>query len=117
MPIFELLRNEPDVRTFDAGAIIFSEGDPGDAMYAVIDGEVEIRKHDKVLEVVGAGGVFGEMALVDQQPRSATAAARTSCRVVAVGQRRFTILVQQTPYFALQVMHVLAERLRRNSDH
>jgi CRP-like cAMP-binding protein len=115
MAVFELLRRESDVRSFQAGDIIFAEGDAGDCMFAVLDGEVSIEKHGSVLERVGPGGVFGEMALIDQAPRSATARAATGCNVVAVGQKRFTYLVQQTPYFALEIMHVLAERLRRNS--
>ena len=85
-------------------------------MYAVLEGEIEIRKQGVLLDTVTAGSVFGEMALIDQSPRSATAMARTDCRVVAVGQRRFTFLVQQTPYFALQIMHILADRLRKNAS-
>ncbi len=115
MPVFDLLRREPDIRSFSAGQAIFIEGQEGDSMFAILDGEVEIRKGSRTLEVVSAGGVFGEMALIDQQPRSAAAIARTDCRVTAVGTKRFMMLVQQTPYFALQIMQVLAERLRRNT--
>lgn len=116
MPVFELLRNEPDVRAFAAGEVIFAEGQAGDCMFAVLDGQIEIRKQEKTLETVSPGGVFGEMALIDQEPRSASAVAKTDCRVAAIGQRRFTLLVQQTPYFALQIMHILADRLRKNTS-
>ena len=116
MAAFVFLRNEPDIRTFEAGDVIFSEGDAGDSMFAVLDGEIEIRKADRVLETVGAGSVFGELALIDQAPRSATSVVTRDCRVVAVGQRRFTSLVQQTPYFALEIMHILADRLRRSTS-
>lgn len=68
-----------------------------------------------MLEVLGPGQIVGEMALVDHSPRSATAVARTSCKVVVVPEKRFLFLVQQTPFFALQVMRVMAERLRRAS--
>jgi CRP-like cAMP-binding protein len=115
MSVIDLLRNERDVRTFAAGEPIFAEGEAGDSMYAVIDGEIEIRKQERILDTVSAGGVFGEMALIDQEPRSASAVAKSDCRVVAIGQKRFTLLVQQTPYFALQIMHVLADRLRKNT--
>jgi CRP-like cAMP-binding protein len=115
MAIFDLLRREPDVRTFRAGENVFHEGDAGDCMFAVLEGEVEIAKHGVILERVGAGGIFGEMSLIDHSPRSASAVAATDCSVAAVGQKRFTFLVQQTPYFALEIMHVLAERLRRNT--
>jgi CRP-like cAMP-binding protein len=115
MAIFELLRREPDVREFAAGEIVFVDGEPGDCMFAVLEGEVAIKKEGRVLETVKPGGVFGEMALIDQEPRSASAVAATDCRVAALGQKRFLFLVQQTPYFALEIMHVLAERLRRNT--
>jgi CRP-like cAMP-binding protein len=90
MPAFAFLRNEPDVRTFKAGEVTFAEGDAGDSMFAVLEGEVEIR--------------------------SATAVVTRDCRVAAVGQRRFTVLVRQTPYFALEIMQILADRLRRNTS-
>jgi CRP/FNR family cyclic AMP-dependent transcriptional regulator len=115
MPGFDLLLREPDVREFAAGEIIFAEGELGDCMFAVLEGEVAIKRQGKVLESVTAGGIFGEMALIDREPRSASAVAATSCRVAAVGQKRFMFLVQQTPYFALEIMHVLATRLRRNT--
>jgi CRP-like cAMP-binding protein len=115
MSIFEMLRREPDVRTFSAGEAIFTEGETGDCMFAVVEGEVTIRKGERVLEHVHAGGVFGEMALIDKTPRSASAVAVTDCQVVAIAEKRFTYLVQQTPYFALEIMHVLADRLRRNT--
>ena len=85
-------------------------------MFAVLEGEVDLRKGDHLLETVRSGGVFGEMALIDREPRSATAVARSECRVIAVSEKRFTLLVQQTPYFALQIMQVLAQRLRRNTE-
>jgi CRP-like cAMP-binding protein len=115
MPIFDLLRRESDIRTFTAGETIFREGEPGEHMFAVLEGEVALLKNSRTLELVPAGGVFGEMALIDHEPRSASALASSDCRVVAIGEKRFLFLIQQTPYFALQLMHVLAERLRRNT--
>ena len=82
-------------------------------MYVVNGGEVEIRLGSKVLEVVGPNGIFGEMAMVDGGPRTATAVARTECKVGPIDQRRFQFLVQQTPFFAIEVMRVLVGRLRR----
>lgn len=115
MSPFEQLRGDPDVRTFGAGETIFKEGDPGKHMFAVLDGDVDIRKNDRVLECVRAGGVFGEMALIDKQPRSASAVAHSACRVVAVSETRFLFLVEQTPTFALQLLRVVVDRLRRAS--
>ena len=113
---FEFLRDEKGTRTFKAGEVIFKDGEAGDAMYAVVTGEVEIRKGAHVYETVTAGGVFGELALIDDSPRSAEAVARTDCRVAPVGRQRFVFLVQETPFFALDIMKIMADRLRRNSS-
>jgi CRP-like cAMP-binding protein len=74
---------------------------------------VEIRLGEKTLEVVETNGISGEMAMIDGQPRTATAVARTDCKLIPIDQKRFQFLVQQTPYFAIEVMRVLVERLRR----
>ncbi len=107
-----LFRNATDYESFPAGQIIFQEGQPGEVMYAVSEGEVDILVHDKVIDTVGPGGIVGEMALIDTKPRSATAIAKTDCKLVPISEKRFTFLVQQTPNFALQVMRVMADRLR-----
>jgi len=115
MQTFEIFHNEPDVRTLPAGQVIFTEGQPSNGlMYAVLDGEVIITRNQQTLETVGPGGVFGEMALLDQQARSGTAMARTDCRVAAITEQRFTRLVTQNPLFALGMMRLLAERVRHN---
>jgi CRP-like cAMP-binding protein len=109
-----IFNNEPDIRLFDAGQVIFEEDSPGDFLYALLDGEVEIIRHGKVLETVHPGGVFGEMALIDQQPRTASAVAKTPIRVAAITEKRFNLLVSQNPPFALAMMRLLAERVRHN---
>jgi CRP/FNR family cyclic AMP-dependent transcriptional regulator len=105
-------RNATDFESFSAGQIIFQEGQPGEVMYAVTEGEVDIIVHNKVIDTAGPGGIVGEMALIDAKPRSATAIAKTDCKLVPISEKRFTFLVQQTPNFALQVMRVMAYRLR-----
>ncbi|MCI0525856.1 MAG: cyclic nucleotide-binding domain-containing protein [Nitrospira sp.] len=75
--------------------------------------QVDILIQDKVLETVKPGGILGEMALIDAKPRSATAVAKTDCKLVPIDEKRFVFLVQETPYFAIQVMQVMVERLRR----
>ena len=116
MPAFGFLRNEQDVRTFTAGDVVFREGEVGECMFLVLEGEVEIRRGGRVLETVGEDSVFGELALIDQAPRSATAVAARDCRLAAIGQQRFVALVQRTPFFAIDIMQVLAERLRRSTS-
>ena len=113
MPSFAYFANERDIRAFKAGDVIFADGDFGEHMFAVLEGDVEIRSGDRVLEMVAVGGVFGELALIDQAPRSATAIAMRDCRLAAVSRERFIALVQRTPYFALDIMKILADRLRR----
>jgi CRP/FNR family transcriptional regulator, cyclic AMP receptor protein len=109
----DLFRNTTDYVLYEAGQVIFEEGQPGDTMYAIIEGEVEITVNGQPIDLVGPGGIVGEMALVDASPRSGTARAKTQAKLVPINQKRFTFLVQQTPFFALQVMSIMAERLRR----
>jgi len=112
MAKLEMFRNQA-AESFAAHDIIFSKGDPRTVMYVVQEGEVEIRLGAKLLEVVGPDGIFGEMAMIDGAPRTATAIARSVCKLVPIDQQRFQFLVQQTPFFAIEVMRVLADRLRR----
>jgi len=115
MNLQSIFKNADNIRSFSAGSIIFSEGDPRDVMYVILDGEVEVRIKDKQLEIIGPGSVFGEMALIDSKPRSATAKARSDCRLAPVDEKQFLFMVPETPFFALHIMRVLAERLRRAS--
>ena len=71
------------------------------------------RRDGRVIETVGEGGILGELALVDHSVRGATATAATAARLAPVDESRFTFLVQEHPTFALQVMKIMAERLRQ----
>lgn len=84
-------------------------------MFVVIEGEVEIREGLTVLEAAGPGSIIGEMALIDDEPRSATVVAKIDSKLVPVNRHRFEFMVQETPYFALTVMKILADRLRRTN--
>ena len=108
-----LFRDSNDAVPVDAGQALFREGQSGDAFYVVCAGEVDVLVGDELVETVGPGGIVGEMALIDGGPRSASAVARTPARVVKLDEKRFQFLVQQTPNFAIQVMRVMADRLRR----
>lgn len=98
---------------YGAGDVIFSKNDFGEVMYLVVKGEVEILIRGKVVEKVAPGGVIGEMALLDMGPRSATAIASTNCLLLPIDRERFEQRVKRSPNFSLQVMRVMAERLRR----
>ena len=108
-----LFQHADDFESFPAGQIVFKEGQPGEVMYVVKEGEVDILIDDKLCETVGPGGILGELALVDDKPRSATAIAKSDCKLVPIDEKRFKFLVQQTPFFSIQVMRILADRLRR----
>ena len=116
MSAIDLVRRERNTKTFAAGDSIFQEGDPGDCMYVLDSGEVEIIKGARILETIASGGIFGEMGLVNGKPRMASAVAKTDCTVVRVDQGDFYFLIQHAPFFAIQVMQVLAERVRQNTE-
>jgi len=116
MDLRGLFEHSQHMQEFQAGTTIFTEGTPGDVVYVIMDGEIEVLVQDKLLDVLGPGDILGEMALIDSQSRSATALARTACRMAVVDERRFLYMVQQTPLFSLHVMRVLAQRLRRTLE-
>lgn len=99
-------------KTFRSGEPIFREGDAADCLYVVREGEVDITLGNRLLKALGPGDIFGEMALIDGSPRSASAVARSDVTLIPVNEKQFVFLVGQLPYFALGVMRVLAERLR-----
>lgn len=113
MVTVNMFQHESHSEIFAAGEVIFREGEPGEVMYVIQEGEVELWSNEHLLETVGPGGILGEMALLDPTGRTATAIARTDCRVVPLNQTRFKVHVHHTPYFAIQVMRVMADRLRR----
>lgn len=104
------------VQNFNAGDIIFREGDAGSEVFVIKSGHVEIRTGDRLLDALSEHDLFGEMALVDAAPRSATAVATTDVEVVPLTEKQFVYLVGETPYFALKVMRVLARRLRAQNQ-
>ena len=109
LPFFQ---NAEDFDSFLSGQIIFKRGDPGTVMYVIKSGEVELHIEDRVFATLSTGGILGEMALIDNQARSLTAIAKTDCQLVPVDQKRFNFLVQQNPFFAIEVMKIMSERLR-----
>jgi CRP/FNR family transcriptional regulator, cyclic AMP receptor protein len=104
------------IRSFKAGEIIFREGDPAEELYIIKSGKVEIRLGNRLLDTLSEVSIFGEMALIDRSPRSATVVAATDTTIVPVGEKQFLFLVSRTPHFALNVMRVLARRLRTTNS-
>ena len=107
-----IFKDADDFKIFSPGETVFEAGQDGDYMYVVIEGEVEISAQGKVVNRIGEGEIFGEMALIDNSPRSADARASKQSKIVPVDQYNFTHYVQHSPFFAIYVMSVMAERLR-----
>lgn len=96
-----------------AGHTVFSAGDRGHVMYVMTSGQIDIYVGDEVVERAEVGTMFGEMALISDESRAATAVAVTDCELVTLDTLQFYSLVQQAPSFATKVMKVMADRLRR----
>ncbi len=107
-----IFAHEPGGREYQAGDVIFSAGEPASAMLAVQAGEIDLFVAGALVETVGVDGFFGEMGMLESAPRTATAVARTGCRVVEIDQATFTRQVSRNPFFAIEVMRTLAHRLR-----
>jgi CRP/FNR family transcriptional regulator, cyclic AMP receptor protein len=109
---------EKQVRLFDQGAVIFRENEQGSEMFIIIQGVVEIRKStgpssSKILTTLQKGDMFGEMAIIEKQPRSATAVAVQPTRVLVLNERLYDSMLGSNPDFARKMNRVLSERIRR----
>jgi CRP/FNR family transcriptional regulator, cyclic AMP receptor protein len=111
-----LFGEETDVITLAPGDVLFEKNESGRFMYVVKSGEMQIIDGNYVYETVSAGGILGEMALVDAGPRSATVRAVKQSVVIPLDERRFLFMVSQTPFFALRVMRVMSARLRAMNE-
>ncbi|HTC30875.1 MAG TPA: cyclic nucleotide-binding domain-containing protein [Candidatus Acidoferrum sp.] len=112
MADLSMFAGSAEIRKYPAGHKLFSAGDAGDVMYVVLSGEVEIVINDKIVETVRSGGIFGEMALIDRRERSASARMKTTAEVAAINQEQFISLLATHPFFSIEVMHSMTERLR-----
>lgn len=106
---FESLGN---VVAVGQGEPFFTEGNMGERMYLLLEGEASLIRGKKVIDIIKAGEIFGEIAAITQQPRTATATARTACRVVSLDAKQFQQGIQGTPEFALMLMSSMINRLR-----
>jgi CRP/FNR family transcriptional regulator, cyclic AMP receptor protein len=109
-------------RRVERGATIFAKGDPGQGLMALVRGSVRISLpgaggREVVLNRIGAGEVFGEMALLDGQARSADATAIEDCELLIVDRRNLLHLMHQQPEVAVKLLEVLCARVRRANEH
>lgn len=96
-----------------AGSVLVREGEPGHEMFVVLEGELAISRHGKRIDYLYPGVVLGEMAMIDDRPRSATATAVTDLSLIRLDRRRFQELISRSPEFALRVMSIMSIRTRR----
>ena len=113
MNLAELFRHETDLESLYAGQTLFNEGEKGHLMYVLMSGTAMIMVRNRLVETAEAGAIVGEMAMIDDAKRTATVIAKTDCKLLPIERQRFNFLIQQTPNFALHVMHVIADRLRK----
>ncbi|MFZ2160289.1 MAG: Crp/Fnr family transcriptional regulator [Bradyrhizobium sp.] len=107
--------------TLKRGATIFSKGDPGTSMFAVISGTVKISTsspdgRSAILNLIGAGEIFGEIAVLDGQARTADATANTNCEIFIIDRREFVPFVKSQPALAMKFIELLCTRLRWTSE-
>ena len=108
-----LFSHDVDTTNLAPGEILFSEGETGDCMFVLLEGTVDVLVAGKVVESSVRGAILGELALIDQSPRTATVVAKDSVKLAKVDERRFNFLISQNAFFATHVMKVMADRLRK----
>jgi len=109
-------------RNVKAGRVLFNKGDPGNALFAIRAGTIKITApssdgREAVFNILTEGEVFGEIALLDGQPRTADAVAISDCDLVVIERRDFLALVETDPKIALKLIELLCARLRWSSEH
>jgi CRP/FNR family cyclic AMP-dependent transcriptional regulator len=120
-PVLEHLGTYMKRRAVPRGTIIFAKGDAGTGLMGVLSGSVKIsvastEGRDIILNIIHAGEIFGEMALLDGQPRSADATAISDCELMVLERREFVPFLQSQPDVMLKLLEILCSRVRRTSD-
>ncbi len=98
--------------TYPAGSVVFNQGDPGDCMYIVQSGVIEMTIAEKVVEVCGPNEAIGFMSMIDTAPRSSTARVKEPVELSIIDQRKFRFMVDEVPNFAMYIMGAMARRIR-----
>lgn len=108
-----LFKHDTDTTNLLLGEVLFSQGEPGDCTYVLLEGAVDIIVNHEVFEHSTTGSLLGEMALIDKSNRAATVVATEPCRLAKVDDKRFNFMIQNNPFFAKHVMQVLVNRVRQ----
>ncbi len=110
----KLLAFTSDMVNFQHGEIIFKAGDPADCAYVIMEGEVEILSvvdEESVVSVLQLNQIFGELALLNDEPRSATLRAKGELKVMKISESLFMELIRESPKLALNVLRQLSQKL------
>jgi CRP/FNR family cyclic AMP-dependent transcriptional regulator len=107
-------------RPYEPDALVFSQGDPGDSLYGVVTGKVRISASTRegkemFLNIMEPGDTFGEIALLDGNPRTATATTTASCELMIIPRAQFLALLQREPTVAIHLLQLLCQRIRWTS--
>jgi CRP/FNR family transcriptional regulator, cyclic AMP receptor protein len=101
-----------DELRLDAGRTLCKQASIGREAFVIIDGTATVRRNGKKVASLGAGDCFGELALIDHKPRTATVVADTDLKVLVLGAREFAAIVDDVPTFARKLMRSMADRIR-----
>ncbi|MCK5689255.1 cyclic nucleotide-binding domain-containing protein [Myxococcota bacterium] len=101
-----------DEVAFDPDEAVFAEGDHGDAMYLIVEGKVKVHSGEKVFAELGEKSVFGEMAILDSEPRSASITAISDVTALEITREEFDEILAEKPEIARGIISVLTYRLR-----
>ncbi|HEY9616494.1 MAG TPA: cyclic nucleotide-binding domain-containing protein [Microcoleaceae cyanobacterium] len=111
--VVSIFQSSPAIQTFKPGEVIFNQGEPGEHMYGILEGEIEQYIGDQLIETLKTGDIFGVGALIQpDRLRVTKAIAKTNCKLSSMNQRHFLFAIQETPTFALEVLRSYYDRLR-----
>jgi CRP/FNR family transcriptional regulator, cyclic AMP receptor protein len=111
-PLQNIFEKDTTPLSCSAGSVIFSEGQKRDCMYVVKAGEVDLFVRGQLAETVSVDGFLGELAMIDNSPRTATAVAKTDCTLIPINEKQFEFLSQEVPLFSLAIMRAMVSRIR-----
>lgn len=95
-----------------AGHELVRQGDVGREMFVIVEGSATVRRNGRKVATAGPGSAIGEMSLLDRGPRTATVTADTDCRVLVIGSREFSAVIEEVPSLAHKLLSTLAARVR-----
>jgi CRP-like cAMP-binding protein len=108
----QALAKRAEDRSVPAGTVLVREGAAGDAFFVIVSGQADVDRSGHVVATIGPGAFFGDLALLDKAPRNATVTAKTDMELIVLGQREFSLLLDEAGGFARKLLVGLAHRLR-----